>query len=72
MPLILAAAGEPMAIRRIGGQVATRSFLEKLGFIAGATVTLIAAISGNVIVQIRGSRVAISREMASKILVSSP
>lgn len=69
MPLTLAAAGEENLIRRVGGKEETRRFLESLGFVAGAAVTVITEIGGNVIVSVKESRVAVSREMANKIMV---
>jgi ferrous iron transport protein A len=61
--------GEVHTIKHIGGEENTRQFLEKLGFVPGAKVSLVTTQSGNVIVKIKESRVAISREMAMKINV---
>lgn len=69
MPLSMSREGEPSIIKRIGGKEETKKFLESLGFVVGATVTVISAIGGNIIVNIKGSRVAIGRDMANKILV---
>ena len=69
LPLTLAKAGERNSIKKVGGQSETRKFLESLGFVVGCPVTVISEISGNVIVSIKESRIAISREMASKIMV---
>lgn len=69
MPLTLATAGEENIIKKVGGNPETRKFLESLGFVAGGTVTVISEISGNVIVNVKESRVAVSKEMASKIMV---
>ena len=69
MPLTLATAGEENIIKKVGGNPETRKFLENLGFAAGGTVTVISEISGNVIVNVKESRVAVSKEMASKIMV---
>ena len=69
MPLTLAAAGEEKYIKQVGGRTETRQFLEKLGFVAGTMVTVISEMNGNVIVQVKDSRVAISKEMACKIMV---
>jgi ferrous iron transport protein A len=69
MPLIMAKVGEPASIKKIGGKTETRQFLENLGFVPGSHVTIITEISGNVIVSIKESRVAISREMAKNIMV---
>lgn len=69
MPLTLAAAGERKTIVRIGGNSELRGHLADMGFVAGADVSVVAAMGGNLIVSIKESRVAISREMACKIMV---
>lgn len=69
MPLTMAKTGEEQLIKKVGGKPEVRQFIENLGFVPGATVTVITAIGGNVIVHVKDSRVAISREMANKILV---
>ena len=69
MPLTLMKVGDTSSIKKVGGSTEVRQFLENLGFVAGSHVTIINAIGGNVIVNIRESRVAISREMACKIMV---
>lgn len=69
MSLTLANLGEENIIRKVGGSADTRKFLENLGFVAGGTVTVISEICGNVIVNVKDSRVAVSREMAQKIMV---
>ena len=69
MPLTLAAVGEENIIRKIGGKPEVRAHLENLGFVAGGIVTVISRIGGNLIVSVNDSRVAISREMANKIMV---
>lgn len=69
MPLTLAAVGEEAMIRKIGGKADLKKHLEDLGFVAGGNVTVIAMMGGNVIVNIKESRIAISREMASKIMI---
>ena len=68
-PLTFAKEGETNSIVRIGGKEDVRRFLESLGFVAGAQVRVISANGGNVIVNVKDCRVAISREMASKIMV---
>lgn len=68
-PLTLAPIGEENIIKRIGGQPEVKRHLEHLGFSAGATVTILSTIGGNVIVKVKDSRVAISREMAQKIMI---
>ncbi|MCI8610658.1 MAG: ferrous iron transport protein A [Clostridiales bacterium] len=69
MPLTLAGVGEENIIKKIGGKQDIRTHLENLGFVAGSTVTVISAIGGNVIVHVKESRIAISREMAQKIII---
>ena len=69
MPLNVVSSGESFLIKKINGKEEVRRFLENLGFIAGAQVSVVSEISGNIIVQIKDSRVAISREMAQKIIV---
>lgn len=69
MPLTMARPGEDNAIKKVSGRDETRQFLANLGFIPGSHVTVITQISGNVIVNIKESRVAISREMAAKIMI---
>ncbi len=69
MPLALAEAGEENIIRKIGGSPDLREHLEDLGFVAGGAVTVISASGGSVIVNVKNSRVAVSREMAQKIMV---
>ncbi|MDY3225624.1 MAG: FeoA family protein [Candidatus Faecousia sp.] len=69
MPLTVADTGKTYVIRRIGGKPEVRQYLENLGFVVGAVVSLITAIGGNVIVKVKESRVAISQEMAQKIMV---
>ena len=69
MPLTMAKTGESNSIKRIGAKEEVRRFLESLGFVIGGQVTVISEIGGNVIVNVKESRVAISREMANKIYV---
>ena len=69
MPLTFANAGEENIIKKVGGNPETKKFLENLGFIAGSTVTVINESGGNVIVNIKESRVAVSKEMASRIMI---
>ena len=69
MPLTMAQTGHEIRIRRIGGQEETRRFLESLGFVMGGLVTVVSEINGNLIVKVKDSRVAISREMANKIMI---
>ena len=69
MPLTLADVGQEQIIHRIGGSDEVRRHLENLGFVAGGEVMLISSLGGNVIVKVKESRVAISEEMARKIMV---
>ena len=69
MPLTMASIGEANTIRKVGGNEATKRFLENLGFVAGAEITVVSAIGGNVIVNIKDSRVAINQDMARHIMV---
>ena len=62
--------GKENVICKIGGKEETRLFLERLGFVVGAIVTVISEIQGNLIVNVKDSRVAIGKDMAGKILVS--
>ena len=68
-PLTFASVGEENMIRKVGGNSEIRAHLENLGFVTGGNVTVVSTIGGNLIVNVKDSRVAISREMASKILV---
>ena len=69
MPLILANENETATIRKIGGSPDVKKHLENLGFVVGGTVTVVTSLGGNVIVNVKDSRVAISREMAQKIMI---
>ncbi len=69
MPLYLASTGEENIIQRVGGSPEMKKHLEDMGFVAGGTVTVLNTIGGNLIVKIKESRVAISREMAGRIMV---
>lgn len=69
MPLTLVREGQPNIIRAIKGKDETKRFLESLGFVAGGSVTVVSVTGGNMIVDVKGSRVAIGKEMANKIMV---
>ncbi len=69
MPLTMLAPGEEGVIRRIAGKDEVRAHLAELGFVADATVKVISAIGGNLILQVKDSRVALDREMAGRIFV---
>ena len=69
MPLTLAEIGEENIIRKIGGRQEVKAHLENLGFIVGGVVTVVSAMGGNVIVNVKDSRIAVSKEMSQKIMV---
>ena len=69
MPLTRATVGEENIIKRIGGLPEVRQHLENLGFVVGGTVTVITTLGGNVIVNVKEARIAISKEMAQKIMI---
>lgn len=69
MPLVSANAGESYTITRIGGTAEVRKHLEDLGFTVGGIITVISVMSGNLIVNVKETRVAVSRELAMKIMV---
>ncbi len=69
IPLTLAEVGEENIIKKIGGKQEVKAHLENLGFVVGGTVTVINTMGGNVIVNVKESRIAVSREMAQKIMV---
>lgn len=69
MPLMLANIGEENVIKKIGGSKEVKTHLETLGFVVGGSVTVINVIAGNIIVNVKESRIAISKEMAQKIMI---
>lgn len=69
MPLSMARAGEANEIKKVGGKEDTRRFLENLGFVAGGFVTIVSEIGGNMIVNVKESRVAIDKNMANHIMI---
>ena len=69
MPLTMAEIGKVNTIRRVRGNGETKRFLESLGFVVGANVTVLSAISGNVIVNIKDSRIAVNADMARHIMI---
>lgn len=69
MPLTFVKPGEKTTIKKVGGKEETKKFLETLGFVTGGFVTVVNQINGNVIVNVKESRIAISKEMAGKIMV---
>lgn len=70
MPLTLATMGEENTIRKVGGNPEIRAHLENLGFVPGGSVTVVSAMGGNLIVNVKESRIAISKEMAGKIMIA--
>ena len=69
MPLSTVKKGEANIIKRVGGKEEVRKFLGNIGFVVGAAVTVISEIKGNMIVEVKDSRVAIGKDMANKIMV---
>lgn len=69
MPLTLADTGVETTIKAIRGKDQTRRFLQNLGFVEGAQVSVVSSLAGNLIVSVKGTRVAISQQMASRIMV---
>ncbi len=69
MPLTMMEPGEEKVITKVGGKEETKRFLESLGFVSGGIVSVVSKIQGNVIVNVKDSRVAIGEDMARKILV---
>ncbi len=69
MPLTLADTGEERMIKKIGGNPETKKFLEGLGFVVGGSVKIVNELGGNIIVNVKEARVAVSKEMAQRIMV---
>ena len=69
MPLTMVNPGESNVIKKVGGKEETKRFLENLGFVTGGLVTVVSEIGGNMIVNVKDSRVAIGKEMANKIII---
>ena len=69
LPLSLADVGVENTIKKIGGTPEVKKHLENLGFVAGGPVTVVSALGGNIIVKVKESRIAISEEMARKIMI---
>ena len=70
MPLTMMRSGESTTVCKVGGKEETKRFLESLGFVAGANVTVVSEMGGNIIVNVKESRVALGKEMANKIMVA--
>lgn len=69
MPLTFANTDEQNTILKVTGNPQTKKHLENLGFVPGSSITIISSIGGDLIVRVKGARIAISREMAAKIMV---
>ncbi len=69
MPLALASVGEENIVKKVGGSQEIKKHLEDIGFVVGGKVTVISSLNGNVIVNVKNTRVAISEEMARKIMI---
>lgn len=69
LPLTLCDIGVEQTVREVGGKQKVRDFLGELGIVPECTLTVVSSMGGNLIVKVKDSRVAISREMAAKILV---
>lgn len=69
MPLVVAPAGEEQLIKRIGGSEVVKRHLQELGFVPGSYVTVVSDIGGNLIVNVKESRVAVDKQLAQKIMV---
>ncbi len=69
MPLALADVGEENTIKKIGGSPEVKKHLENLGFVVGGNVMIVSSLNGNVIVNVKDARVAVSEEMARRIMV---
>jgi len=69
MPLTMGILGEPNVIKKIGGKEETRKFLENLGFVTGGLVTIVSENAGNLIVNVKDSRIALGKDLANKIIV---
>ena len=69
MPLLLANVGEENVIKRIGGSPEVKQHLENIGFVVGGSVIIVNTMGGNLIVNVKETRVAVSREMAQKIMI---
>ena len=69
MPLVLASEGEENIIKKIGGSAEVMKHLENLGFVVGGNVKVVTTVNGNLIVNVKEARVAISKEMAQRIMI---
>ena len=69
MPLTMAKTGESVTIRKITGRDEVRQHLTELGFVVDSVVTVVSELAGNLIVQVKDSRVALDRSMANRIMI---
>lgn len=69
MPLTMTTPGQKVGIKKINGKDEVKSFLERLGFVVGSEITVVSELSGNMIVNVKDTRVAISKSMANRIIV---
>ena len=69
MPLTMARVGEPVTIRKITGRDDVRQHLAELGFVVGQNILVVTDLGGNLIVQVRSSRVALDKAMANRVLI---
>jgi ferrous iron transport protein A len=69
MPLTMARVGEEILIKKINGKDETKRFLESLGFVIGGYVTIVSQLGGNIIINVKGSRIALDKSMANRIIV---
>ena len=69
MPLMFANPGDEVTIKKVGGSAETKKHLEDLGFVVGGTLTVVNSGSGNHIVNVKETRIAITKEMAAKIMI---
>ena len=69
MPLVLARQGEENKIMAVRGKGETKRFLESMGFVEGASITIVSEFDGNIIVNVKDARVALSKVLAAKIMI---
>ncbi len=69
MPLIFAETGQPQIVRKIGGSPEVKKHLEDLGFNVGGEVSIVSTLGSNLIIKVKESRVAVSEELARKIMI---
>jgi ferrous iron transport protein A len=69
MPLTYASAGQENVIKRVAGKPEVRQHLETMGFVVGAIITVISSVNGNLIVNVKNTRVALDQQLANKIMI---